>query len=140
VLDKLPLRARILAKLVSYMTVAETGWHGKRVRSADDVLDILNHMEMSDWWISKYANRPVVHFGDNTSLFKTLLVRYLDPRMPKSRAERVARFAHLVPPEMMLPFLDYLTTIDNPDEDDGIRQMISSLTAKEDDTPGDSSD
>lgn len=138
--DHSSLRVRILSQLVSSMTASETGWGRNRVQSADTVLDVLNHMEMSDWWISSFTKAGGMLPADRTPVFKTLLLRYLDPRMPKSSSERVERLRHLVPSELMMPFLEYLMTIENPEGMEGIRPMLVSLKEEEDYVPGESGD
>lgn len=134
------LRVRILSQLVSDMTASGRRWDGSRIKSIEKVLEILEHMEMSDWWISNSIRVVGDSSANHTKLFKTLVLRYLDPRMPKSSSERVSRLRHLVPDGLMIPFLEYLIIIELPEATEELKVILAALREADEYEPGESSD
>jgi len=121
-------RHKILSQLVPDLTAEMGDDRYPRLSSAYAVKQILRdpNIELSDWWI---CSRILGDFGlERLSDFKSMVIRYLDPRMPKNRVERLKTIAgetHDAP--VLASYLSYIETETGRRE---IKEFLRELYAK----------
>lgn len=107
-------RSEVLSELVSDLTGPIHSGFRPRLRSASTIKSVLDDpkIELSDWWISAKGVKGV-------NDFKSLLIQYLDPRMPQNRLDRLkilkrSKYEHLI--DDLIKYLRYIETKDGHEE------------------------
>ncbi len=123
------LRLKVLKQLVSDLTRPIDHPYRARIKSAAEVRDILEDpkIELSDWWISAAIDTNPKHL----EILKSLLIKYLDPRMPADRTERLQVLSHDLKVSFLLGYLKkYLPDVET---EEGRKQLEELRKLEEED-------